>query len=299
MKPALGIIITGQIRTFFMEKVFTSFYEWMCNLKLQYRLYIVCVISDDIIPYSKFTFFKELAEKYMIMKFDSTKIPAIPDHFLNVIYEELKKNGTLEMILKDCVDPRKRIHNFLTQKTQIETGVHAMKSFGVEIPTYMKTRFDLFYGVQLIPYSNPNPIFPHSKEIESFQLQLLAREGFSSVEQYIEYIQGITLDTMRIPENLWQVNFGGVYYYNKDIFDNNDKLWLSSDFIFIGKAELFERYCECDLLQNPEKLVQIARERGHTYILTNEPLLCLYLYSIDITPIMLLNSYIIYIQRDD
>lgn len=299
MKPALGIIITGQIRTFFMEKVFGSFYNWMCLLKKHYTLYVVCVINGADIPYSKFTFFRELAEKYMLMKFDASTVPVAPDRFFEVIYEGLRKDGMLERAIEDCIDPRERLQNFLTQKAQVRDGVAAMKSFGVDIPTYIKTRFDLFYGIPLIPYSNPNPLFPHSRENELFYAQLLAQRGFTSVEHFIDYINNKTLDTLRIPENLWEVNFGGVYYYNKDIFDTNDKLWMSADFIFIGKAELFERYCNSDLLGNPEKVLEIAKEKGHTLIFTTEPLVCIHMYSVNITPIMLLNSYIIYIQRDD
>ena len=296
--PNLGFIITGQLRTFFTEKVFPATCNWLMHLKKHYTLYIVCVVSEETINYSNFTFLKDLCKDYKVIKFDQSTIQHPLTHFVETIYNELRRNGHYEEIMNEMKDEKDVIYSFIRQKKHLEVGVKAMKEFGVEIPTYVRTRFDMFHGIHLIPYSNSHPLFPHSKQMEVIQMSMLAREGYSSVEQYIDSIKNKKMDAIRIPEHLWQVNFGGSYYYNTDIYDSNEKLWLANDHVFIGKAELFERYCNCDLMSDPETIVKIAREKGHNYILSAEALLAIHLYSVNITPVMLLNAYVIYIQRD-
>ena len=297
--PNLGFIITGQLRTFFTEKVFASTYNWLTHLNHYYTLYIVCVINEENINYSKFTFLKDVCKEYKIVKFDNSCVEYPTNDFFDPIFKDLKERGFYDEIMKETNNNlRIPMLTYIRQKKHLEVGVKTMKEFGVEIPTYVRTRFDMFHGVHLIPYSNSNPLFPHSKQVEDFQMKLLSQAGFSSVEEYISFIKSQDMNTIRIPEKLWQVNFGGSYYYNTDIFDSNEKLWLANDHVFIGKAELFEKYCNCDLLKDPQTIIKIAREKGHNYIFSAEALLALHLYSVNITPILLLNAYVIYIQRE-
>ena len=277
----LGIIITGQLRTFFTEIVFNTFINWLIILRQYYKLYIVCVVNEDIINYSKFTFLRNLCERYSIIKFDKSLVH-IPS--IQRILEEYKRKNLYDELLHEAKDPKVLLQSFLQQLKQIEVGVKRMKEFG-NIPTYIKTRFDIFYGKLIIPYSNPNPLFPHSEN------------QFSSVKEFYEFGRQQDLKTLKIPEEFWQINFGGTYYYNNNIFDTNDKLWLSNDYIIIGKSELFEKFVKEDLLSDPERLIDLANKNGINHMLSQESLLNLYIYSSGTTPIMLLNSYSIYVVR--
>ena len=151
----LGIIITGQIRTFFTEDLFTDFIIWLKILKKFYKLYVVCVINEDIINYSNFTFLRGLCERYSIIKFDKNlvHIPCI-----QTILEEYKRKGIYDELIQDVKDPKVLLQSFLTQLKQIEVGVKGLREFG-SIPIYMKTRFDIFYGKLIVPYSNSSPPF--------------------------------------------------------------------------------------------------------------------------------------------
>jgi hypothetical protein len=214
-----------------------------------------------------------------------------------MIHDEMKSQGVYEEYAKEVKDVKRIFTSFQSQKKQLEVGIGILLSYGVPIETYLKTRFDLLYNVKLIPYSNPHPLFPHSAEIERIQMDLLQKAGFNSVESYLDFVKTQTLSDLRIPENLWQINFGGPYYYSKDIFDNNDKLWCSNDFVIIGKADIFHKYCKSDLFIDPRLWIETARKTGHKHIVSHESLFVLHMYSVGITPILLLNSYVIYIQR--
>ena len=121
--------------------------------------------------------------------------------------------------------------------------------------------------------------------------------NFSSVQEFYEFGRQQQVKTLKIPEEFWQINFGGTYYYNNNIFDNNEKLWLSNDYIIIGKSELFEKFIKEDLLSDPQRLIALANKNGINHMLSQESLLNLYIYSSGTTPIMLLNSYSIYVVR--
>jgi len=232
-----------------------------------------------------------------VVKFDRSLVSLPSEAVVRAIHDEMQRRGVYEEYAKEVKDVNKIFTSFQSQKKQLEVGIRLMKDYGVPMETYIKTRFDLLYRVFLVPYSNPHPLFPHSLDIEKIQMKLLQDLGFSSVDAYMDFMKLQKQTDLRIPEHLWQVNFGGPYYYNQDIFDTNDKLWCSNDFIIIGKPSLFERYCKSDLFENPELWIEISKRTGHMHLVSHESLFVLHMYSVGITPILLLNSYVIYIQR--
>ena len=291
------MIITGELRSFFHERVHPLFIEWLEELGKCYELYIVCVVNEESILYDKFTFLGDLCKRYSVIEFDRSLLRLPSDGVVEKIHEEMKNTGVYEEYAKEVKDVRKILTSFQSQKKQLEVGIQELTDYGVKIDKYLKTRFDLIHRVKLVPYSNAHTLFPHSAEIEQIQMELLRRAGFHSVESYIEFAKTQSLTELRIPYELWQLNFGGPYYYNKDIFDTNDKLWCSNDFVIIGKADVFHRYCKSNLFEDPDLWIETAKKTGHKHILSHESLLVLHMYSVGITPILLLNSYNIYIQR--
>ena len=293
----LGIIITGQTRSFYTEKVFTSFYNWLTALRQTYKLYVVCIVNEDTINSEIFNRFINLCELVVIKRFDTPVCPPSED-YLNKIKDEMKMRAKPEDYTWEIQCIQQRYMSFLTQKKQTEEGVKILREHA--IPTYIKTRFDIFYGIPLIPYSNPHPLFPHSRLIEEYQTGLLHEYGFSSFEEFNKFQKKMKEHSKGyfINENLYHLSFGGIFYYNTDIFDTNDKMWMSNDYVCIGSSKVFERYIESDLIEDIDTLIRLSREKCVNNLISPEPLMILHLYSVNITPLLLLNGRSIYIQRN-
>lgn len=280
--PNLGLIITGQLRTFFTEKVFKSFCTWLSVLKGCYTIYAVLVISETTVNTEQFAFLQEYCAKFSLYCFDASAVKPVPQEFA----EALKEYSCDPNAMKStCI-----------QKAQIQIGCDLLNHFQIDIPIYMKTRFDLFYGYHIIPYVNPNPLFPHSIFTELIYMDYFRNAGFGTIGEFNEW-QIRQKNAGAAPFIDWNITFGAHTHYNTDIFNNNDTLWLYHDFIIIGKRDIFEKYIETDPYLQPEEVLHIIQDKQIHNPMSCESQIIINMYLANITPIAYANGASLHIRR--
>jgi hypothetical protein len=290
----LGFIITGKLRTFFTQVVQSHFCKWLKTLRERYTIHMVCVINDDYEP-EQFEFLSEFCQ-YTLVPF-SPYVATIyfpSQSFYDTIQAELdiEKQTQKEM--------EHHVKSFVYQRKQFQVGFQILQEKGLNIPYYIKSRFDMATEKILIPFSHTSEIFPHCAELEEEHRLLYKKFGIQNIDECIEFqrLLNSSHTEPRIREDFYTISLGGCYYYNLDIH-KNPKLWLFNDFIFIGEHSILKRYAECEeLLENPLEYIKIIKKKNMRIFLYPEIILWAYLYSVGITPIVCLRDDVFRIVRE-
>jgi len=283
-KPNLGLIITGQLRTFFKQDVFDSFCTWLSVLKGYYTIYVALIINEATVDPGQFNFLKDFCAGSVIYCFDTSAVKPVPQEFLEALKEYPFEANPMKSL---CI-----------QKKQIQIGYELLKGFGINISINMKTRFDLFYGYHIIPFTNPHPLFPHSIFTEIIYMDYFRKAGFGTIGEFNEW-QIQQKNAGAAPFIDWNITFGAHTHYNTDIFDTNDKLWLYHDFIIIGEPHIFERYLQTDPYSQPEEFRRIINDKKISNPTAGESQNIINMYLANITPIAYASGASLHIRRGE
>jgi len=282
----LGFIITGNLRTFFTEVVHKHFCNWLSALRERYTIHMVCVINDHYDP-DAFKFLSSFCQ-YTLVSFR----PNI--HYPEQSFYDSVDTGQSQQ------DKKNQVTSFLYQRKQFQIGFQTLEAKGLDIPYWIKTRFDMLMKKNLIPFSHTSELFPHCSELEEEHKVFYKKFGIQNMAECIEFqrLLNSTHREIRIREDFYKISLGGSYFYNLDIHSPSPKLWLFNDFIFIGTYDTVKRYAECkELLDNPSGYIQIANQKNIHRFLCPEIILWVYLYSAGITPIVCLRDDVFPIAR--
>ncbi len=293
MEP-FGLIITGQLRSFFKDEVHDSFREFLKNLASRYDVYAVLVVNQSDIQHEQFLFFKQYVKEYRILEY-----PLYHKEFTEkeLVYSTM---FSVESCLEGVTEERKResdgychIMSFYYQVSQIQLGIQTLEDFGIPFRYLMRTRFDIVYKVELIPYSNTaNELVPHSLEQEYKRRVLYKQHGVKSVEEYLELAAKTPWESrLRTNGILSMLGFGGRYYNNLDIHNSNPKLYMYNDHILIGETEIFKTFLNAwSVFTDESRLKTEVLKSGIQFMFAPESMFLLLLLANSITPIMYLDE---------
>jgi hypothetical protein len=287
---SLGLIITGQLRTFFKETVQESFQSFLEGLCSKYDVYMLLVINETEIPYEKFVFLNKYVKRYTIVDYPR-------------VYKDFELKNTIQEIMLSIEDDLEGVREererensaewnlqcFYYQITQIQIGLQGLYNYDISFNTIMRTRFDVYYTTEIIPYSNPNcELVPHSIEHEYKRHVLFRRFKFSTVESFMDTLQYTHFETnLRVFGVVRMLGFGGKYYNNTDVLNTKPKLYMYNDHILIGRPEVFQSFLDCwNLFTDEKKLRDVIFTSGIRYILAPEAMFQLLCLGNGITPIM-------------
>jgi|Laugrespbdmm15sn_2_1035079.scaffolds.fasta_scaffold09079_3 hypothetical protein len=290
----LGFIITGNLRTFFTEAVQKNFCKWLTALRERYTIHMVCVINNKFQP-EQFKFLSEFCQYTLVSFIPYSHTIRYPSQSF---YKTLSKE--VDIHKQTQADMEHHVKSFLIQRKQFQIGFKTLQAKGLDIPYYIKSRFDMATEKILIPFSHTSEIFPHCAELEEEHRLMYNKFGIQNMDECIEFqrLLNSSHTEVRIKEDFYKISLGGCYYYNLDI-NRNPKLWTFNDFIFIGHHDSVKRYAECEeLLENPLEYINIIRKKNMRIFLYPEIILWAYLYSIDITPIVCLRDDVFRIIRE-
>lgn len=293
----LGLIITGQLRTFFSDRVHTSFVKWLTILNKEYSLYIICVVNEKEVNIEQFTFLSEISIMYSIIPF-TQKVKYPTSSFYNFIEKEERRLGIFQERKGEAEFLQILSKQFFIQKAQLSLGFQELYKILGDSAVYIKTRFDIVYSeeIPIVPFSNPNSLFAHSALLEKSHGDICGQIG---IEDYFEYIsKRANYKGLRIPSELRPISFGGQYSLMTKMPASQEKLWLYNDYIIIGEGSTFKKYVESNsLIDNPELLLRISKENHIRFFLAPEAYMLSCIYSLGIQPIMYYREDLYYILR--
>ncbi len=292
---SLGLIITGQLRTFFDTDVQDSFRAFLTGLKTKYTLYGALVINEPNIQTYNFDFLKQYMKDFIIIDYKQVhKEFNLKETIYTNLLEIEKELGVAEERAKES-DGYIHITSFYYQISQIQEGIKALNSFNVPFHCLMRTRFDILYSkdIEIIPFSNmKSPLFSHSVEQEYLRYNLYRRYKLSSIQEYLEWAADISWESpLRIHDLSSILGFGGRYYNNLDILEKENYIWMYNDHMIIGTLDTFKTLMNIwDNFLNKEYIEKIINKAGIQFLFAPESLFLIHFLSYTITPIMYLDG---------
>jgi hypothetical protein len=260
----LAIIITGQLRTFFCDKIQQSYKQLITLSKMNYKnIVFILVINDsynvtDINSFSEknniptiivdFNSYNQAYNEFIDRKIQS-------EEYQNLKREYFQKNSQAIREVYD-IDNITRIYNI--QSYQLKIGINTLlnyeKEHNLQYDVMMRTRFDVAY---------PDLFFPDIPD-GSFMTKLLLNDHFKKrfiksmdehdisihpPEKIVSYLkeQQLNLDSCRVDFSKLNFSFGGHFYYNyksvENILNGSDKrLYSINDTYFFGKRDVFLKF---------------------------------------------------------
>lgn len=289
----LGLILTGQLRTFFDADVQASFLEFLAGLRNTYRVYGTLVINEPDIDPSKFEFLNEYMETYKIVDYKRIHkdFEKKEEMYRNLLTIETEL-GIAEERAKES-DGYIHITSFYYQVSQIQEGIKALKSLGIKFDCFMRTRFDILYKIEIVPFSNiESTFFPHSIEQEYMRNSLYKRHMLNSIEEYLNKIKIPHWETpLRIHPLISMLGFGGRYYNNLDILNKEQYIWMYNDHMILGTPDTFETLLDIwpSFLEKKD-LAKSIKKSGIRFVFAPESLFLLHFLGKSITPILYLDE---------
>ena len=310
----LGLIITGQLRTFFDDEVQMSFRNFLKGLSTEYKVYAALVVNQSSVQPEQFEFLKDYIYEYSLLEY-----PKYHKEFekRKEIYSNLFTIHTRLGIDEDTIhvsDEYCYLDSFYYQASQIQVGILALKKYGITFDCIMRTRFDVIYKIDILPFSNPgNVLVPHSVEQEYSRNLQLKRSGFKDVNDYLNWANTSEWQSLLRFENIedylkWAktpecesliqihklaalLGFGGRYYNNTDILNKSNYIWMYNDHIIIGTEPQFDTFLHVwDLFCNIDRLEQTIFNSKIAFLFAPESLFILHCIGHEMTPIMYLDD---------
>lgn len=285
----LGLILTGQLRTFFDAEVQASFLEFLTGLRNTYKVYGALVINEPSIQPEQFEFLNEYMEKYTIVDYKTLhkEFEQKEEMYRNLLSIEADL-GVAEERAKES-DGYSHITSFYYQVSQIQEGIKTLKSLGIPFDCFMRTRFDIVYKIEMVPFSNTgSTFFPHSIEQEYMRFGIYSNFNIFSVEDYILWAKMFPWKTMlRINDYVSLLGFGGTYYNNLDIINKKSYIWMYNDHIIIGTPDTFETFLDIwSLFIDTQRLSTVIKNSHIHFVFAPESLFLLHFLNHGITPLM-------------
>lgn len=287
----LGLILTGQLRTFFDEEVHASFRSFLKGLSSEYRVYAALVINQSGVQPEQFEFLKDYIYEYSIIEY-----PKYHKEFekRQEMYDTLSK---VESILGSTIEKERakesdgycHIDSFYYQVSQIQVGLKALKQYGVVFDCMMRTRFDVICKIDIVPFSNSkNILVPHSLEQEYIRNVMFKRYGFKGLDDFLEWAKTSQWDSsLRVNGIASMLGFGGRYYNNINILDKSNYIYSYNDHMIIGKEIQFDTFLHVwDLFTDFKKMETIIKTSNITFIFAPESLFLLHFLGSEISPIV-------------
>jgi hypothetical protein len=251
MDSTLGIIITGQIRTFFSKGGANELLKVINKSKSVYsRIVLIMVISGDYKSYLLSELFKNISDLYLLI----INYNEYEDHMLEYV-EKLKNNSSFIKICqaylnssnyakKEISDPSVYIIGVMRQLYQVRIGIDSINQYErnnkIKFNVIMKTRFDIAYPEDFYPH------IPGGSLIDKISFNGMGISfNTHNIEEYIIWLkqQQIILPNCRVSCD-FSKSFGGAYMYNYQSLENISKgddniLYCFNDHFFFSKREVF------------------------------------------------------------
>lgn len=287
----LGLILTGQIRSFFSEITFNNFLFFLINLKNKYNIYMILVINEKEIDISKFIFLKDYVINYEIINYYYMEKRKINYKFDKIISYE-KSNNIYNIRKNEISNENEYLERMSNQIEQIKIGINELNKYN-NINIYMRTRFDVIYNLDLIPFVTNDILFPHSHQQLDIHNNILKTNFNNNYNNMILYLKQnpIYINDIRLNDTSKYIGFGGAYYNNTCFLNNNPKLWMYNDHIIIGyKKEFNILLYFWSLFNNEDDLLNLIKISNIKHIFAPESLIILLCLKYNITPIMYLDN---------
>jgi len=252
----LCIIITGQLRTFFIHSQ-QHFIDMLNLSKKSYtNILIICVISGNFNETTITDYFNKLNVSFLIIDYNKY-IPIFNSRINQKINsEEYTKCKTeylsyfnhahYEINIKYSNDvPIK--HSY--QYHQLEIGINELleyeKKYNIIYDVIMRTRFDIPYHKNFYPHF-PNTILRKllltDTNIELYN-KIIQKYKIADIVDFLKN-QQIELPLCRVNLDYVSITFGGDYYYNNKSVENimngsDDILYAFNDYVYYAKRNVF------------------------------------------------------------
>jgi len=284
---SIGIIVCGQIRTFFTESVQSSFRQMLELCKIRYqKVHLVFVINDEIpvfdLPNDSITIidYREKKEEYENLIRNKIK----SEEFQSRKNEYFARGSAA---LKEVFHIEDNVQLYNIQSHQLQVGLDALP---IECNVIMRTRFDMMYPLGFYPripestesLINHIVLFPDLKErflkkLEKYQL---------TEETWIPFVKQQKIkENCRVDFDMLDFSFGGHFSYPRSLENiqvGSDRiLYGINDFYFFGKSKVFRTL---HALSDEYCMKSTRLDVPHYY--TPESQLCIFCDNHDISFIM-------------
>jgi hypothetical protein len=257
----LGIIITGEIRSFFIDVVKTSFINMvnLCKMNYQKILFFVIISDENYDKDSVKDFFTELSCDFVIVDFINYETEYIDYVNKKMNTEQFKKlkedyfsRGSAALNYVYNIEDNTLLYN--RQPYQLKVGIKTLLDYENEkdckFDIIMRTRFDMTYSETFFPYLPSGSIFNKllfDDELKSRFLKKMKKYNipldyhslvdFIKTQKYLDSCSLVNLDVA-------DLTLGGHFCYNYPSVENiingsDDILYMFNDFYYFSKREIF------------------------------------------------------------
>lgn len=251
----LGIIILGQIRTFFNYSDFTD----LINLsKKEYEIYIFCILNsneeNDFINLNKYL--SELQINY----YEIIDYKKYKDLFFEIANQKLNNPNFLKLKEKyfskylhshvGLNNPENYFLNHFIQHHQLKIGIEYLKKKNIIFDVIFKTRFDAKYHDNFYPKIINNDdllnVISFNPENKTKISNSMNKNNISTFDELINFNKNkrINAPLSHLDIEDYALSFGGRVCYNYESLDNiknniNNILYSFNDYYFFSNHETF------------------------------------------------------------
>ena len=314
---SLTIIITGQIRKFFIEDISTSFIQLIKKSHIKYSfIYVICIINEstelDIINLTNFfnslsvSFIIEEYQKYISI-FKKINLERLEnDGFKRMANIYNKVNGSIQKIMTPTNHTMYPSINgpfgFHTQWHQLEIGIKFLLDYegknNIKFDTCMRLRFDTcIIDPEFYPHIPNTDLISKITFNNTIFLQLnekMKELKINTIEEYIEFMKNNQIKVPNYLSDYPHTSFGCYFFNNyislENIVNSNKKntddniLYCFIDHIIFGKRDIFIKLQ--NFFRDFGKFESELNQNGMQAFFGSENQLCLFCFNNNINPLM-------------
>jgi hypothetical protein len=254
---------------------------------------MVLIINDNF-ELSQFNFLKEFTKNYIII--DYKLYEQINKDKITTFLNQSQLNDIIDYVRsnKPIVNDNEITRCLLNQIEQFRIGLNELEKLDIKMDYICKTRFDVKYNSKIHFYSNDDLLFPHSIE-QSNNFDKYLQINNLNRNEWFDYIKTLYLPSDDFHIQLFkQYNFGGIYYYNKDLppKEEQDKCYMYNDWMYISKRDIILKFLDYWSIYNNEEYLKFVKKVEINFIFAPESQIILFLLFHNINPILYLDNTI-------
>jgi hypothetical protein len=284
---SLAIVVCGQIRNFFNDRVQSSFHMLVTRCMTKYDVHVYFVVSDPECPTELFALcpFTVLHYAPVAAEYHASAAADLSGPFVRAICDMVSFRPDIADKESHKGILNAHSHQFCQMMMALTALEEHERERGSAYDYVMRTRFDMVYPDDLLPYEHMSygfvgHAFPHSAAQQKVYADFCVANRLDPMMYHMAQFPK-PVDTLRVDSKYYRLNLGGAYYYRPSFnsLDKTPRVYCWNDYVWIGPRVCFRDFHTIfKNMERPEYFFEIMR-RKITFPNAHEAQLLLFFFS--------------------